>query len=134
MDELADKLKSFLQSQCILKPLMDVVITENIRMNYSFSPTEALNIFRTCQEAIVNSIRHSQADKICFIIQSDTAEDFSFTIEDNGKGFDQQKNYKNHYGLENMMHRAAESGANFFIKSELGKGTKVVISKFSIKR
>jgi signal transduction histidine kinase/ligand-binding sensor domain-containing protein len=131
MDELADKLKSFLQSQCILKPLMDVVITENIQMNYSFSPTEALNIFRTCQEAIVNSIRHSQADKICFIIQSDTAEDFSFTIEDNGKGFDQQKNYKNHYGLENMMHRTAESGANFFIKSEPGKGTKVVISKFS---
>ena len=129
LDELADKLKSFLQSQCILKPQMDVVITENIRKNYSFSPTEALNIFRTCQEAIVNSIRHSQAEKICFTIHSDIGEDFLFIIEDNGKGFIQQKQYKNHYGLENMMHRAAESGANLLINSEPGKGTKVIIIK-----
>jgi len=131
LDELADKLKSFLQSQCILRPQMDVVITENIRKSYSFSPTEALNIFRTCQEAIVNSIRHSQAEKICFTIQSDPEEDFSFIIEDNGKGFVQQKNYKDHYGLENMMHRAEESGATLFINSEPGKGTKVSIIKLS---
>ena len=133
LDELADKLKSLLQAQCVLKPQMDVVITENIRKNYSFSPTEALNIFRTCQEAIVNSIRHSQAEKISFIIESDITEDFSFTIEDNGKGFDQQKHYTNHYGLENMMHRAVESGANLVISSTPGKGTKVVISKFAAK-
>ncbi len=131
LDELADKLKSFLQSQCILRPQMDVVITENIGKNYSFSPTEALNIFRTCQEAIVNSIKHSQAEKIYFIIKSDVAEDFSFTIEDDGKGFVLQKNYKNHYGLENMRHRAADAGANLFIISEPGKGTKVSLIKLS---
>lgn len=131
LDELADKLKSFLQSQCILKPKMDVVITEAIRKNYSFSPTEALNIFRTCQEAIVNSIRHSQAEKICFSIHSGMAEDFSFTIEDNGKGFVREKTYKGHYGLENMMHRAAESGAVLVINSVPGRGTKVSISKLS---
>jgi len=131
LDELADKLKSFLQSQCILRPQMDVVITENIGKNYSFSPTEALNIFRTCQEAIVNSIKHSQAEKIYFLIKSGVAEDFSFTIEDNGKGFILQKNYKNHYGLENMRHRAADAGANLFITSEPGKGTKVSLIKIS---
>jgi signal transduction histidine kinase len=131
LDELADRLKSFLQTQCILKPQMDVVITENIRRNYSFSPTEALNIYRTCQEAIVNSMRHSHAERICFTIQSGNAEDFSFIIEDNGKGFVQQKNYHNHYGLENMMHRSVESGAGLFIHSEPGKGTKVSIIKLS---
>jgi signal transduction histidine kinase len=131
LDELADKLKSFLQSQCILRPQMDVVITENIGKNYSFSPTEALNVFRTCQEAIVNSIRHAQSEKISFTIQSGNAEDFSFTIEDNGKGFDLQQPYKNHYGLENMMHRAKDSGASLFISSEPGKGTKVLLTKLS---
>jgi signal transduction histidine kinase/ligand-binding sensor domain-containing protein len=129
LDELADKLKSFLQSQCILKPLLDVVITENIEKKYSFSPTEALNIFRTCQEAIVNSIRHSEAEKLMFSIQSNMNEEYAFIIEDNGKGFDQQKQYNNHYGLENMMHRAQESDATLFIRSVPGKGTKVVITK-----
>ena len=129
LDELADKLKSFLQSQCILKPHLDVTIKENIESNYSFSPTEALNIFRICQEAIVNSIRHSQAEKIMLSIQSNSSEEFSFTVEDNGKGFDQEELFKNHYGLENMKHRAKESEAVLFICSEPGKGTKVVISR-----
>jgi signal transduction histidine kinase/ligand-binding sensor domain-containing protein len=131
LDELADKLKSFLQSQCILKPQMEVVITENIEKNYNFSPVEALNIFRTCQEAIVNSIRHSLAERLLFSIQSDTGKDFSFTIEDNGKGFDQQKHYQNHYGLENMKHRAKESGAKLLIRSVPGGGTSVSIIKVS---
>jgi len=132
LDELADKLKSFLQTQCILRPQMEVVITENIEKNYNFSPVEALNIFRTCQEAIVNSIRHSQAGKILFSIESGDGKDFSFTIEDNGKGFDPQKHYQNHYGLENMMHRAKESGAGLFIRSEPGMGTSVSVIKFSV--
>ena len=131
LDELADKLKSFLQSQCIMRPMMDVVITEDIQRNYSFSPTEALNIFRTCQEAIVNSIRHSCADKLLFNIQSNANAEYSFTVEDNGKGFDPKKKYKDHYGLENMLHRAKESDAGLFITSEPGKGTKVMIAKFS---
>jgi len=111
---------------------MEVVITENIERNYNFSPVEALNIFRTCQEAIVNSIRHSQAGKILFSIESGDGKDFSFTIEDNGKGFDPQKHYQNHYGLENMMHRAKESGAGLFIRSEPGMGTSVSVIKFSV--
>src|SRR5579862_1840529 len=129
LDELADKLKSFLQTQCIVKPHLDVVITENIKKNYSFSPTEALNVFRTCQEAIVNSIRHAQSEKISLSIQSGVEEDFSFLIADNGKGFVVQKNYKNHYGLENMMHRARDAGAELLINSEPGKGTSVSLSK-----
>ncbi len=129
LDELADKMKSFLQSQCILQPQIEMTITEEIRKKYSFSPTEALNVFRICQEAIVNSIRHAQARKIFFNIQSNTNEDFSFTVEDNGKGFVREKQYKDHYGLENMMHRAAEVGADLLISSEPGKGTKVTITK-----
>ena len=129
LDELADKMKFFLQSQCILQPQMEMSITENIHKKYSFSPTEALNIFRICQEAIVNCIRHSHAEKIFFSIQSGIEEDFLFIIEDNGKGFIRQKQYNDHYGLENMMHRAAESGAKLFIYSEPGKGTRVTIVK-----
>ncbi|MDP4285812.1 MAG: histidine kinase [Bacteroidota bacterium] len=132
LDELADKLKSFLQAQCILQPQIEMIITENIEKKYSFSPIEALNIFRICQEAIVNSIRHSKASKICFNIQSGNDESFSFTIEDNGKGFILEQQYSNHYGLENMKHRANESGMSLFIQSTPGTGTKVTITKNSV--
>jgi len=129
LDELADKLKSFLQSQCILKPQMEMIISEDIQKKYSFSPEEALNIFRICQEAIVNCMRHAQAQKISFSIHSGVEEDFAFAIEDNGRGFTKQDHYNGHYGLENMMYRAKESGATLCIQSVEGIGTKVTIIK-----
>jgi ligand-binding sensor domain-containing protein/two-component sensor histidine kinase len=131
IDELADKMKSFLLAQCALQPQIEMVINEDIQERYSFSPTEALNVFRICQEAIVNCLRHAQAEKICFSIRSGTAEDYAFTIEDNGKGFVRQKQYDGHYGLENMVHRAAESGVRLIIFSESGKGTRITIKKLS---
>jgi two-component sensor histidine kinase len=129
LDEFADKLKLYLQSQTSLRPQMETVITENIQKKYTFSPTEALNIFRVCQEAIANSVRHSQAEKICLNILSGYDKEFSFTIEDNGRGFVRQQHYNGHYGLENMTHRAAESGARLSVESEPGKGTRVTIWK-----
>jgi signal transduction histidine kinase/ligand-binding sensor domain-containing protein len=129
IDELADKMKSFLQSQCLLRPQMEMVVTENIQNKYQFSPTEALNIFRICQEAIVNVIRHAQAEKINLSIQSNPEEDFSFTISDNGRGFIRKDQYNGHFGLENMTHRAAESGAELLIHSSPGKGTSVIVIK-----
>ncbi len=127
LDEFADKLKLYLQSQALLQPQLETIITENIRKKYNFSPTEALNIFRICQEAIANSVRHSQAERICLSIQSGPDQDFSFTIEDNGKGFVPNVRYHGHYGLENMTHRAAEAGAKVTIESQPGKGTRVTV-------
>jgi ligand-binding sensor domain-containing protein/two-component sensor histidine kinase len=129
MDELADKMKSFLQSQCLLQPQMEMIVTENIENRYQFSPTEALNIFRICQEAMVNVMKHAHAEKIFLNIQSGTREVFSFTIEDNGRGFTRKEHYNGHFGLENMTHRAAESGVELVIHSDPGKGTTVKVVK-----
>jgi signal transduction histidine kinase len=129
LDELADKLKLYLQTQTSLQPQIETVISEDIRRKYTFSPTEALNIFRICQEAIANSVRHSRAEKISLSIHSGQDSDFSFTIEDNGQGFVRQPRYDGHYGLENMTHRAAESGATLFIETGPGRGTRVTVCK-----
>jgi len=129
LDEFADKLKLYLQNQTSLRPQLETVITEDIGKKYSFSPTEALNIFRICQEAISNSVRHSQAERICLSIRSGKEVEFAFTIEDNGKGFVRQRQYSGHYGLENMTHRAAESGATLSIESSPGRGTRVTVCK-----
>ena len=127
--ELADKLKVFIQAQRILKPLMEINITEDIAQNISFSPTEALNIFRICQEAIVNGMKHAEASKLSLFIRSGAKAGFSIEIEDNGKGFLQDAEYKDHYGLENMRVRAFELGAKFSIISGNGNGSRIILSK-----
>jgi signal transduction histidine kinase len=90
---------------------------------------EALNIFRICQEAISNSVRHTRAERICLSIRSGKEVEFAFTIEDNGKGFVREPHYSGHYGLENMTYRAAESGATLSIESSPGRGTRVTVCK-----
>ena len=129
IDELSDKMKSFLQNQCLLQPKMEMIVTENIQNKYQFSPTEALNIFRICQEAIVNVIRHAHAEKIFLNIQSGIKEGFSFAISDNGRGFIRKDHYNGHFGLENMRNRASESGVELVLHSEPGKGTTVLVVK-----
>jgi two-component sensor histidine kinase/ligand-binding sensor domain-containing protein len=129
LEELADKLKLFVQSQRILRPETNISIVENIQSNIRFSPTEALNIFRICQEAIVNSMRHSCAAQLILNISSNGPHNFSFVIEDDGKGFTQNQGYPGHYGLENMRARANDLGAALEIISEEKNGTIVKLFK-----
>jgi signal transduction histidine kinase/ligand-binding sensor domain-containing protein len=127
LDEFADKLKLYLQAQAMLQPNLETEITESIENHYNFSPTEALNIFRICQEAVANAVRHAEAGKIRMSIYSGGGRDFSFIIEDNGKGFVRQEHYQGHYGLDNMTQRASEAGVTLTIESKPGNGTRVSV-------
>jgi signal transduction histidine kinase len=127
LDELADKLKSFLQSQCLLRPSMEMNVEEDILHNLRLSPTAALNIFRICQEAIVNSIKHANGGTVSLRIRSGLQEGFSIVVEDDGNGFPPDSHYPGHYGLENMRHRATELGAVLSIDSIPGSGTRVCL-------
>jgi signal transduction histidine kinase len=131
LDELSDRVKSFLQKQISLSPETKVEIIEDIRNNYNFLPTESLNTYRICQEAIVNVIKHAGATKIVLKIMSDKEKDYFFSITDNGKGFDIQKQQEGHYGLLNMTKRAEEVGARLSILSDTVDGTNVTLIKFS---
>jgi signal transduction histidine kinase len=131
LDELADRLKSYLQKQISFCPGIDIEIMEDIRKNYNFPPTESLNTYRICQEAIANIIRHAGATRIVMLIKAGKQWDYFFSISDNGEGFALQKDYDGHYGLLNMEERAKEIGAQLSIDSEPGKGTKVTLVKFS---
>jgi len=129
LDELSDRLKSFLQKQISLCPGTKAEIIEDIRKHYNFLPTESLNTYRICQEAIVNVIRHARASKIILTILSDKERDYFFSIADNGIGFLTQAQKEGHYGLPNMVQRAEETGAVLSIHSEPGNGTGITLSK-----
>lgn len=131
LDELSDKLKSHLQEQVEVYPEIEVEITEDIKKNYDFLPTESLNTYRICQEAINNIVKHAEATKIVLKIISDKDRDYLFTISDNGKGFDAQIQKEGHYGLVNMTQRAKETGAILSIHAEPGHGTTVTLFKSS---
>lgn len=96
---------------------------ENILM-----PEQALNIFRICQEAFHNALKHSKANQINILFESSDKCLFKFTVEDNGIGFDYDKRYKDgHYGMKNMEERAKEANAEIEIISSINNGTKISI-------
>lgn len=94
-----------------------------------FEANVMTNVVNIVREALNNIRKHSQASqaKISFL---PGREELSITIEDNGKGFLPQQNpdtEKNKFGLNIMRERAAEIGAQIYIESALGKGSRVTL-------
>jgi len=92
-----------------------------------FGPREALNVLRILQEAITNTIKHANADRIelsCYCHEDD-AKHVIINISDNGSGFVENSVAGN--GLGNMQKRAGELKGKLSIHSD-GNGTTVSIS------
>lgn len=130
LEELSDKLKAFTQHLLQYNSDTKFQAEEHILYPYSFAPVEALNIFRICQEAIANAVKHGGAPLVVIRIESVAPGTFTIQITDNGKGFDVLAvGQDHHYGLDNMRYRAAESGVALEIVSKLAMGTTVVLRK-----
>lgn len=93
--------------------------------------THETTIYRIAQEALTNVVKHSDADRVSFIIER--REDQILTvIEDNGKGFDvdaatQATIKEGKLGLLGMRERAALLGGTLAIESAPGSGTSVFV-------
>ncbi|MBK6264760.1 histidine kinase [Marivirga sp. S37H4] len=79
-------------------------------------------LFRIIQECINNTLKHSEAKQIKFVIERDQ----HLLIADDGKGFDQGQ-AKNGLGLVNIQERAKIIGVDLTIKSSMGNGTQIDI-------
>ncbi|MFN3753476.1 tetratricopeptide repeat protein [Flavobacterium sp.] len=89
-----------------------------------FSSIEGMNIYRTIQEAINNSIKYAQAQKIEILVKKEE-DSIRIIIQDNGKGFDINTTEKGN-GLLNMQKRIAEINGKFELQSS-SSGTKISI-------
>ncbi|WP_395053414.1 tetratricopeptide repeat protein [Flavobacterium sp.] len=85
---------------------------------------EGMNVYRTIQEAINNSIKYADADIISITIKQVNSKTNIF-IKDNGKGFDYETIEKGN-GINNMKKRIEEIGGNFNLSSS-NEGTKIEI-------
>lgn len=89
--------------------------------------TDETILFRILQEFFSNTIKHARAQKISLHFYFDQRK-LKIECTDDGIGFD-QKNDANGLGLKNMKLRAEMLGAELEIKSDLEKGTQLIIQK-----
>ena len=95
-------------------------------------PEIELALYRMAQEGLNNVLRHAQATSASFVIAY-TLDDVSLTITDNGCGFEVPESPaefapSGNFGLLGIHERAELIGAQFKIRSSLGKGTQLEIS------
>lgn len=84
-----------------------------------------ISLYRICQEAIQNIIKHASASEVNIQLTQDE-ELLQLTIEDNGKGFDPQR-AESGLGISNIRTRVQALGGLLFIDSILGKGSVLTI-------
>jgi PAS domain S-box-containing protein len=111
------------------------VITRGVSRR--LSPEVELVLFRVAQEALRNTLRHSEATK------AEVATEFGerlvrITVKDNGKGFYLPETTgdlikQGRLGLEGMRERIQLVGGNLRINSRPGKGTTVIIEAPAIR-
>ncbi len=82
----------------------------------------ATNLFRIAQEAVLNSARHADAEKISLrLLVADS--DLELLVIDDGKGFDPLEVARGGTGLRIMRFRAQLVGGYLAVESRPGAGT-----------
>jgi len=89
-------------------------------------------LYRICQEALTNIVRHARASEVTFRLWQENHFLF-LSVADNGIGFDLDQCWLHHQGacgigLLGMRERAANLGGTLQINSQPGKGTTIQVS------
>jgi signal transduction histidine kinase/ligand-binding sensor domain-containing protein len=129
VEEFADRFKQFALKMIEFNTQIHLHFTDEFDAPKTLSPATALNVFRICQEAFNNCLKHARCKNIYITFTSTPLLTFKFIIQDDGIGFSwEQGKQKGHYGLVNMEARAKETNAMLNIKSSLGQGTQLTIT------
>ncbi|MCF6092520.1 sensor histidine kinase [Microaerobacter geothermalis] len=101
----------------------------NLSEEYRFSDSMELQLLRIIQEALHNVRRHANATEVEVSINQIPADLIQIKIKDNGKGFSfsEVKKKKDHFGLSIMKERTEIIDGQFYIQSQEGRGTTVII-------
>jgi two-component system nitrate/nitrite sensor histidine kinase NarX len=83
--------------------------------------------YRMAQEAVTNAVKYAGASQIAVRLRWGARGASRMEIADDGVGFDTQLSTPGHFGLAMMRERAQGIGASVHIRSEVGRGTRVVI-------
>ena len=81
-----------------------------------------ITIYRVLQEALNNIVKHAQASQVWVELVAEN-HNLTLTVQDNGRGFVQEKVEKQGLGLAGMQERLTLAGGSFNLTSHLERGT-----------
>ncbi len=87
------------------------------------------SIYRIVQEALTNTARHADADRVSVLVEHRDGKTLAI-VEDNGVGFDPtlaEKGSRQHLGLYGIRERAELLGGKLHIESNPGRGTSLFV-------
>jgi signal transduction histidine kinase len=119
-----------------LANLMTMTAPKGIEVRFEFDHYVAQSLaheealFRICQEAGTNAVRHGRARNIVVRAAALDEKRVRVEVSDDGCGFDSKRlrrNGNSGFGLANIRERARALGGSAGIESEPGGGTRVIV-------
>lgn len=129
MEHFAENMKQQFDNCSFTYDIDDIDLKSNSDKDYF--TVFLVTVYRIIQEAVINAMKHSEADKVELIIKNEK-NSIVIQVNDNGKGFilDDVLNTKDnkHFGICVMYERIYLLGGKIKIDSKLQYGTKITIS------
>ena len=127
---LAAALGYLVDETCRNHHMHSAVVMDGI--DHLFPPEIQINIYRIFQESLTNVVKHARASLVSVQVSREDGM-VSFTIRDNGRGFDVKqvipgKVAKRSLGLTAMSERALMAQGSLQITSRKGQGTTIAFS------
>jgi two-component system nitrate/nitrite sensor histidine kinase NarX len=104
----------------------NIPVAITITSHDSLTSEMQVALYRICQEALNNIVKHAEASHVRINLEYDNKR-VEMLIEDDGRGFDPGMELSGHYGLSMMQERAQGVKASIQIKSKPGEGTQVFL-------
>lgn len=124
---LSDRIKVFIQRLQPSYPSVLFDVIENFETDHLLQPSQAFHLFQTVQEAMINALKHSGANRISIFVTGTGA--WQIRVEDNGRGMTSTSSRPGGgNGLANMKNRAREGGWTIAWKPLEEGGTTVMIT------
>lgn len=101
-------------------------ITFHERLSQRLPVAIESSIYRICQEAMTNILKHSDASNATFDLYVQDQQ-VHLIIQDDGKGMDLTPSTLNGIGMINMRERAEMLGGTFLLESSPDKGTDIIV-------
>ena len=125
-EDLQTRIHNFVEKAKEAKQDIEFEFTiEESLLGAKFTSIEGMNIYRTIQEAVNNSIKYADAKNVKINIKHQK-NDIIMIITDDGKGFDDSQIELGN-GINNMKKRIADCNGTIKFKTKPNEGTEIMI-------
>jgi PAS domain S-box-containing protein len=115
LDNLARSTRALFGVECAVTARLLREIEDNNTMS---------QLYRIAQESITNAVKHGQAEKITLSL-NETENELVLTVTDNGRGFPEEMQDGQGFGLKIMEYRAKAIGGALMVRPEKNGGVSV---------